>query len=76
MSCRKCGRDDGHWIGCAEVLHVEKKYDWNGGQEPPSIGEAVRAILGCSFDGCSELRRSEDKRVKFCAKHSDPKNRK
>jgi hypothetical protein len=66
MSCRKCGRDDGHWIGCAEVLREHAR----NLVEPDFAGSL------CSFDGCSEPRRSEDKRVKFCAKHSDPKNRK
>ncbi|MGN6127884.1 MAG: hypothetical protein ACTHON_15085 [Humibacter sp.] len=75
--CKKCGREGGgHWIGCAEVLGVEKKYDWNGGQEPNPLGAAVKELLGCEFDGCTEPRKSADKRVKFCEFHSIPKNRK
>lgn len=74
--CGKCGRGDGHYIGCPKVLGAEKKYDWNGGQEPAPLADAMKALVSCEFDGCSQPRRSDDKRVKFCAKHSDPKNRK
>lgn len=64
--CRKCGREDGHWIGCAELLREHAR----------NLVEPDFADSLCSFDGCSEPRRSEDRRVKFCARHSDPKNRK
>ncbi len=59
--CKKCGRSDGHYIGCARTA---------------SRSAAPVAESGCSFEGCSQPRRSEDKRVKFCDEHSDPKNRK
>lgn len=66
--CRKCGRDDGHYIGCAAAQPQVIEYDLHNG--------GLASEDACSFDGCSEPRRSEDKRVKFCAEHSDPKNRK
>lgn len=40
----------------------------------PRIPEPT--VPECIFGGCSEPRRSADKRVKFCETHSDPKNRK
>jgi len=73
--CEKCGRDDGHWIGCPETTGATEPYDRHGGKEWNPLGETMKALT-CSFDGCSELRRSVDKRVKFCETHSDPKNRK
>lgn len=63
--CKTCGRDDGHWIGCARAWRAERET-----VPPAPEGDS------CTFDGCSEPRRSEDKRVKFCEFHSDPKNRK
>lgn len=57
--CETCGREDGHWIGCAKAP-----------SERPEEGAT------CAFGGCSEPRKSDDKRVKFCEFHSDPKNRK
>jgi len=59
--CKNCGREDGHWIGCAKALSALMANDWKD---------------ECAFDGCSEPRKSDDKRVKFCEFHSDPKNRK
>lgn len=65
--CKTCGRQDkGHWLGCPEAQREAAR----NLVEPDFTGSL------CTFDGCSELRRSEDKRVKFCETHSDPKNRK
>lgn len=64
--CKKCGRSDGHYIGCAAAL---REYARNL-VEPDFTGSL------CTFDGCSEPRKSDDKRVKYCIEHSDPKNRK
>lgn len=66
--CKTCGRDDGHWIGCAEAARPSAK----------SAVEELEEILDgmCTFPGCDQPRRSADKRVKFCELHSDPKNRK
>lgn len=73
--CKTCGRFDGHWIGCVVIAQTGEPYKWDGGQKRDPLTDAMKALT-CSFDGCSEPRRSGDKRVKFCAKHSDPKNRK
>jgi hypothetical protein len=69
--CKKCGRRDGHWLGCAEAP--------SGHPEEGAISEDTREHTReseCIADGCTEPRRSDDKRVKFCETHSDPKNRK
>lgn len=70
--CKKCGRDDGHWIGCAAALEAYKPVGWTAEW---ADRERTRESE-CIADGCTEARRSEDKRVKFCTEHSDPKNRK
>jgi hypothetical protein len=72
--CEKCGRDDGHWIGCPSALEAYKPVGWTA--EWADGVQPLKAQDACSFDGCSEPRRSADKRVKFCEFHSDPKNRK
>lgn len=64
--CKTCGRGDGHYIGCGAVLREHAR----NLVEPDFAGSL------CAFDGCSEPRKSADKRVKFCEFHSDPKNRK
>jgi hypothetical protein len=67
-ACKTCGREDeGHYIGCvgaAKPLHPDP--------DQVNTGNPTE----CSFEGCTAERRSEDKRVKFCETHSDPKNRK
>jgi len=70
--CKTCGRFDGHWIGCEESQFWAKAAE---------LMDAEKEITGiknpvCSFGDCEELRRSDDKRVKFCEFHSNPKNRK
>jgi hypothetical protein len=67
--CDNCGRDDGHWIGC-ETSGAD------GPMDPAAILGVDAEGDHCTFEGCSEPRRSADKRVKFCETHSDPKNRK
>lgn len=78
--CETCGRpDDGHWVGCAEASQLGTAYDWNGGKEWNPLGGVMKALtpeLMCTHEGCEYRRRSDDKRVKFCEIHSDPKNRK
>lgn len=66
--CENCGREDGHWIGCPAR--------WTGDYESLPDAEEYAATQPCAFDGCSEPRKSDDKRVKYCEEHSDPKNRK
>lgn len=67
--CDNCGRDDGHWLGCAEAAPPASFRSPVDDSTPPVFD-------ACSLAGCSEPRRSADKRVKFCEFHSDPKNRK
>jgi hypothetical protein len=68
--CKTCGRPDrGHWIGCAEAVKELQADGW-------TVGPAVAEADHCAHGECTDLRRSADKRVKFCEFHSDPKNRK
>lgn len=74
-NCETCGREDGHWLGCAEAPSDYTRPIPSGDlsvliEDPPQGADC------CTFDGCSDPRRSADKRVKFCEFHSDPKNRK
>lgn len=64
--CETCGREDGHWIGCAEAWKTIQR-----GNVTVSTNADV-----CAYGDCLEPRRSDDKRVKYCETHSDPKNRK
>ncbi len=66
--CEKCGRDDGHYIGCTAALRAHAR-----NLVGPDFMEAL-----CAFDGCNNPRRPKGKgpAPKFCTEHSDPKNRK
>lgn len=137
--CQTCGREDGHYLGCAEanVPLVAPAFDvtdhglrpnwrqagkvaydivnavgtdqmselygalddliWDHYEPYQAMNDDERAMFReavkdaieeggpvappptapqCIFGGCTEPRRSSDKRVKFCEFHSDPKNRK
>jgi len=67
--CKQCGRDDGHWIGCAEA---EGPWADQGGD----IHLPTRGSRPCVVGDCARLVQSDDKRVKYCDEHRDPKNRK
>lgn len=69
--CKNCGREDGHWIGCTSAAR-----DFNPRRWVDDSAHITQQVVRCAFDGCTELRRTLDKRVKFCEFHSDPKNRK
>lgn len=73
-NCEKCGRDEGHWMGCQaapswglrDAIHsfVEKAIDNMG--------------LACEHGECSNPKRPPGKgpKPKYCTEHSDPKSRK
>lgn len=62
--CKTCGRDDGHWLGCAKAA------------TPDNRAQFITVEGFCILPGCAQPQRSADKRVKYCDAHSDPKNRK
>lgn len=66
--CKKCGRDDGHYIGCAVAHRAERE------TTPPAPEDADQ----CTFPGCANDKRPKGKgpAPKYCDEHSDPKNRK
>lgn len=66
--CDNCGRDDGHWLGCAEAWRADRE------ATPPTPEDADQ----CVFPGCPNDKRPAGKgpKPKFCTEHSDPKNRK
>jgi hypothetical protein len=68
--CKTCGRDDGHWLGCAEA-HAPKPEP-----EHPIAADHGPVPAECSFEGCEEERWSTAPAAKFCETHRDPKNRK
>lgn len=69
--CKACGRDDGHYIGCAEALSVKP---FAASPDQLNTGNPDE----CFFEGCTNLKRPKGKgpAPKFCTEHSDPKNRK
>lgn len=75
--CKTCGRDDGHYMGCAEAV---KPYAWNGpdGASDP-LAEPLKALgFTCAYGDCKNPKRPKGKgpAPKYCDEHSDPKNRK
>lgn len=74
MSCQKCGREDGHWVGCAAAPRPVTMQD-----EVRSIAAAVVEPLMCERDGCSKAKRpaqGKGPKPKYCDDHSTPKSRK
>jgi hypothetical protein len=65
MTCQTCGRDDGHWLNCPEVLRERAR----NLVEPDFAGSL------CEHPGCSEPKASKGPRAKWCEEHKDPKNR-
>lgn len=68
--CKTCGRDDGHWLGCAVAARPAPE------AEHPIVTDHGALPAECSFVGCEEDRWSTAPRAQFCATHKDPKNRK
>lgn len=73
--CKTCGRDDGHWIGCAEAASRRREAVVTS---EDSERERTRESE-CVKDGCTNPRREAKGKgpaPKYCEDHSDPKNRK
>lgn len=69
--CKTCGREDGHWLGCAEAERELRADGWE-------VGPVVAEGDHCAYGGCTEPKRPKGKgpAPKYCEQHSDPKNRK
>lgn len=66
--CKDCGRDDGHYLGCAEAAHSVETVTYT---TPTSDSK-------CAQPGCTNPKRPKGKgpAPKYCTEHGDPKNRK
>lgn len=69
--CDNCGRDGGHWLGCAAV-------PLTGSHLMEAFEERSHSEDLCVFGECTNPKRPAGKgpKPKFCTEHSDPKNRK
>lgn len=82
MSCRKCGRRDGHNLGCREA--ARKRREAQGARSTPSLApsrlEASKPeghndppapADQCTKDGCSEPRAASKgpRPAKYCEGH-------
>lgn len=70
--CKSCGRDSGHWIGCAEAPS-------SVGASSPRANEDDGSVGMCAYGECVFQRRPKAGKgpaPKYCEEHSDPKNRK
>jgi hypothetical protein len=69
--CKSCGRDDGHWIGCTEIVQPEEAVTYN-------VAETVEDLDHCAHGDCANPKRPKGKGRApiYCDDHSDPKNRK
>lgn len=86
--CESCGRDDGHYLGCAEAaksqaedLDVRNARHASGRPEEGVTSEDTAPPKGaemCAYGDCVFQRRPKGKgpAPKYCEEHSDPKNRK
>lgn len=91
MTCKECGRESGHHLGCPAVaatkenhrlqnltdeeLKAESESEETDDNEPED-DEAAAETSTCAFPGCTNPRWSTDKRVKYCEDHKVAKNRK
>ena len=80
--CEKCGRDDGHNLGCPATLAepVEERKDpafWADADKLVAVEDLPSATF-CAFGECRNPKRPKGKgpAPKYCEEHSDPKNRK
>lgn len=66
--CKKCGREDGHHLGCPQAPSGRPEGD------ATSPGAEM-----CAYGDCVFQRRPKTGKgpaPKYCEEHSDPKNRK
>lgn len=81
MTCRICGRDEGHWLGCA-AAHVSRETkdvsretkkdldDVSRETEPDVSRETLVAEFGqCEAEGCENPKLSKHPRAKYCGPH-------
>ncbi len=65
MSCKKCGREDGHWLGCEQ-----------GAFFGPMIEPVAIESPQCEAGGCPALAKpylGRGQRPKYCQAHSKSK---
>lgn len=74
--CKDCGRDDGHWIGCAAATRELEADGWKV-VENGNFSVATNADV-CAYGDCMDPKRPKGKGRApiYCTAHSDPKNRK
>lgn len=79
--CATCGREDGHWLGCAEIagaqpFELRRRADAPDPEE--HMAELIEKANQCAYGDCANQRRVPGKgpKPKYCTEHSDPKNRK
>ncbi|MEV7814248.1 hypothetical protein AB0P05_26510 [Streptomyces flaveolus] len=63
MSCKQCGRDDGHYIGCDKAP--------GSGTELPSVPRERTRESECIKDGCTNPRAVSrgPRPAKYCDEH-------
>lgn len=77
--CKTCGREGGHWLGCAEIREpfvLRRRADAPDPEE--HMAQLLEQAAQCAFGDCKEPKRPKGKgpAPKYCDEHSDPKNRK
>lgn len=70
MTCKTCGRDEGHWLGCAQAQKSVPTPTLDSTEVP------AKDTPQCEFEGCTEPRASTAPKAKYCTTHKDPKARK
>ena len=71
--CKKCGRDDGHWIGCMEAQGPWA--DMGGDVHNPPKGSGMCVVGDCARP-TRPPKNGKGRAPIYCTEHSDPKNRK
>lgn len=80
MSCQKCGRSDGHHLGCevpSRQVRLVPKPDARPVEE--AVTEELERLARCEHGECSNPKRppqGKGPRPKYCDEHSTPKSRK
>ncbi|KUJ70808.1 hypothetical protein ACZ90_00360 [Streptomyces albus subsp. albus] len=69
-NCETCGREDGHWIGCASSGTARPRHDPLAEEAFLSETEEAELATRCEHDGCMEPKKAwagRGARPRYCA---------
>lgn len=81
--CQTCGREDGHWLGCAGERPRREPLDLSEdlaklARPLAAEGPPPKAEVACEYGECANDKRPQGQgpKPKYCDDHREQKNRK